>query len=53
MFMGSTVKYVVASGPLEWTVAAPLASGVGSFAMGDEVRVGLQPEDLLVLEGTE
>ncbi len=53
MFMGSTVKYVVASGSLEWTVAAPLASGVESFAMGDEVRVGLQPEDLLVLEGAD
>ncbi|MGI5844868.1 MAG: ABC transporter ATP-binding protein [Candidatus Xenobium sp.] len=53
MFMGSTVRYVVASGPLEWTVAAPLASIAEGVGMGDEVRVGLQPEDLMVLEDSE
>ncbi len=50
MFMGSTVKFVVACGPLELTVAVPQASSRVEVRVGDEVRLGVAPEDLLVLE---
>ncbi len=53
MFMGGTIRLVVASGPLEWTLAVPLAGCAEKLGTGDEVRVGVEPEDLLVLEDSQ
>ena len=50
MFMGSTIKYVVKSGDLEFTVALPQAKARTDISMGSDVRLGVRPEDLLALE---
>ena len=50
MFMGSTVKYVVAAGPLEVVVAVPQAADQAGIEAGDPVRLFVAPEDVLLLE---
>ncbi len=50
MFMGSTIKYVVKSGDMEFTVALPQAKARTDISMGSDVRLGVRPEDLLALE---
>jgi len=49
MFLGSTVKFVVACGALELTVAVQASHQVQA-RVGDEVCLGVAPQDLLVLE---
>ncbi len=49
MFMGSSVKYTVRSGNLEFVAAIPQADDKG-LPIGSSARLGIKPEDLLILE---
>ncbi len=53
MFLGSSVKFLVVCGTLELTVAVPLAGRRIEIQVGEEVHLGVDPEDLLVLEDAE
>lgn len=53
MFMGSTVKYVVRVGNLEFTAALPQAKCRSEVTMDSEIRLGIAATDLLALEESE